>query len=314
VPVQREEETVVRRDESESMDGWCSVVVPAHDEGGVLADRLGSLVRDLPAGVAEVIVVANGCTDDTVAVARSLPGVDVVAVPDASKTVALNAGDGRATRFPRVYLDADVRLSPQALTALVRELRTEEPVVAAPRVRFDVDGCSWVVRAFFAVFRRLPYTRQGLVGLGVYGMSESARGRFGAFPDVVADDLYVQRLFSEEERVVVDATFEVVAPRTVRGLLQVRTRVARGNQELAARAADLGIESGSTSAGTARALAGEVVRTPALLPAALVYLAVTAIARARARRAGTGTVWERDESSRAGRPGTELTVVAGGDR
>lgn len=312
--MQREEETVVRRDESESMDAWCSVVVPAHDEAAVLAERLGSLVRDLPAGVAEVIVVANGCTDDTVAVARSLPGVDVVVVPEASKTVALNAGDARATRYPRVYLDADVLLSAQALAALVRELRTDEPVVAAPRVRFDLTGCSWVVRGFFAAFRRLPYTRRGLVGLGVYGMSESARRRFGAFPDVVADDLYIQRLFSEEERVVVDATFEVVAPRTLRGLLQVRTRVARGNQELAARAAELGIESATTSAGTVRALAREVGHRPALLPAALVYVGVTATARARARRAGTGTTWERDESSRANRPRTELTVVSGGDR
>jgi hypothetical protein len=50
------------------------------------------------------------------------------------------------------------------------------------------------------------------------------------------------------------------------------------------------------------------------LPAALVYLGVTAVARGRARRTGAGTVWERDESSRANRPRTELTVVSGGDR
>jgi hypothetical protein len=314
VLVSGEEGTVSHGRTSEPDDVWCTVVVPAHDEAGVLAERLGGLVRGLPEGSAEVIVVANGCTDDTVAVARSLAGVDVVVIPQASKTAALNAGDRRATRYPRVYLDADVRLSPEALAVLVRELRTGEPVVAAPRVRFDLDGCSGVVRAFFAAFRRLPYTRRGLVGLGVYGLSESARERFGDFPDVVADDLYVQRLFSEEERVVVDAAFDVVAPRTLRSLLQVRTRAARGNQELAARAAELGIEDRSTSSGTARALAAEVARNPTLLPAAVVYLCVTAVARARARRAGTGTAWERDESSRVSAAPIPMTTASGGDR
>jgi glycosyltransferase involved in cell wall biosynthesis len=311
---EREEpEVLLHERASEARDGWCTVVVPAHDEAGALADRLGGLVRGLPEGVAEVLVVANGCSDDTVPVARSLPGVDVVVLPEASKTAALNAGDRRATRFPRIYLDADVRLSPEALVALVRVLRTEKPVVAAPRVRFDLEGCSWVVRAFFAAFRRLPYTRRGLVGLGVYGLSRSARDRFGDFPDVVADDLYVQRLFAEEERVVVDATFDVLAPRTLHSLVQVRTRVARGNRELKARAAELGIEVGSTSSGTARALVAEVVGNPALLPAALIYLVVTAVARVRAARADTDTVWERDDSSRGSPPRVAATTRCGDD-
>ncbi|MCW2574154.1 MAG: hypothetical protein JWR66_184 [Modestobacter sp.] len=312
--MKREGGTRFRTGSIDAADVRCSVVVPAHDEAAVLADRLGGLLAELPPGAAEVIVVANGCTDDTAAVARGLPGVTVVVVPEASKTGALNAGDRCATRFPRVYLDADVRLSGRTLALLVRELRTSLPVAAAPRVAFDLTGCSWPVRAFFRAFRRLPYARDGLVGLGVYGMSETARRRFGDFPDIVADDLYVQRMFSDEERVTVDATFDVVAPRTLSGLLRVRTRVARGNQELAARGAELGIDAPSTSSGTARALAREVRRTPALLPAALVYLAVTARARVRARRTTAGSGWERDDSSRTGTGRPKLAGVSGEDR
>lgn len=287
----------------------CSVVMPAHDEAAVLSERLGGLVASLPPGAVEVVLVANGCTDDTAVVARRIPGVRVVELREPSKTAALNSGDEEATAFPRIYLDADIRISGAALLELAAALRTEQPLVAAPRATFDLTGCSWPVRAFFAVFRRLPYAGDGLVGLGVYGFSEAGRQRFGAFPDVVADDLYVQRLFSAEERRTVDAVFEIVVPRTVGGLLAVRTRVARGNRELAGRTAGLGIEPGSTTLGTAGGLARVVGRRPWLLPAAVVYVVVTAVARSRARQAAGGAVWERDDSSRVPGPGRTAEAV-----
>ncbi|MGY1636657.1 glycosyltransferase [Geodermatophilus sp. SYSU D00742] len=278
--------------------GLCSVIIPAHDEAAVIAERLRGLTASLPAGSVELIVVANGCSDDTATVARGVPGTRVVELPEASKTAALDAGDRAATVFPRIYLDADIRISGSSLLRLAEALATDVPLVGAPRAVFDLSGCSWPVRAFFAVFQRLPYTRRGLVGLGVYGVSELGRQRFGTFPDVVADDLYVQRLFGPEERITVDDVFEVVAPRTTRALLAVRTRVARGNRELAGRGAELGLASAATTGGTARALCGEVVRDPALLVPALVYVAVTAASRVQARRALPGAAWERDDSSR----------------
>jgi Glycosyl transferase family 2 len=276
----------------------CSVIIPAHDEAAVIGDRLRALATSLPAGAVELIVVANGCSDDTAAVARGVPGVRVVELSQASKTAALDAGDRTATLFPRIYLDADIRIPGSALLRLAAALTADRALVGSPRVVFDLSGCSWPVRSFFAVFQRLPYTRRGLTGLGVYGLSELGRQRFGSFPDVVADDLYVQRLFAPEERITVDDTFEVVAPRTLSALLAVRTRVARGNGELAGRGAELGVAPGATAGGTARALCREVLRHPRLLVPAAVYVAVTAAARRRARRALPGAVWERDDSTR----------------
>lgn len=279
----------------------CSIVVPAHDEAAILEDRLGPLVRALAPGEAEVVVVANGCTDGTADVARRLPGVRVIQTDVASKAVALDLGDRAVTAFPRVFLDADVRLSPAALHALVAALDTERAVVATPRVTFDVRGSSWPVRAFHQVFARLPYVQQGLVGLGVYGMSEAGRSRFDSFPRVVADDHFVQRLFADDERVGIDASFEVVAPRTTADLLKVRTRVVRGNRELARAAADLGLTHEATP-GALGSLVRLVARSPWLLPAAVVYLAVVLAARYRATGAGAGTEWERDASTRDGFP------------
>ena len=71
---------------------------------------LGPLVSLGPDGL-DVIVVANGCTDDTAKVAASFgPAVRVLSIPVASKREALVAGDRAARSFPRVYVDADVEL------------------------------------------------------------------------------------------------------------------------------------------------------------------------------------------------------------
>jgi exopolysaccharide biosynthesis WecB/TagA/CpsF family protein len=289
----------------------CSIIVPAHDEAAVLSERLGPLAAALDGTGAELIVVANGCTDQTAVAARQLPGVRVIELAEASKPAALNAGDRAASSFPRIYLDADVQIEAETLAELARQLDREAPVVATPRVHFDLSDASWPVRAFYAVFRQLPYVRRGLVGLGVYGLSGQARRRFGKFPDVVADDLFIQRLFAEDERLTAPGTFQVIAPRTLRGLLAVRTRVARGNAELSRRGKTLGLEDSSSGSDTARALLRTARRSPRWLVAVIVYVLVTLVARGRASTAAGRTAWERDESSRTAVPSGGRVLVDG---
>uniref|UniRef100_UPI003D7D42C8 glycosyltransferase n=1 Tax=Kineococcus sp. SYSU DK007 TaxID=3383128 RepID=UPI003D7D42C8 len=208
-----------------------SVVVPAHDEARTLRRTLAALgaaaVREVP----DVVVVANGCSDDTAEVARAA-GVRVVELGQASKAAALRAGDEAALTFPRVYLDADIVLSPGALDELTDTLRTDEPVVASPRVQFDTAASSWPVRVFYRAYEQIPYVREGLVGLGVYGVSRSGRARFGQFPDVRGDDLFVQRLFAPAERRTSGGRFVVAAPRDLRNLVGGGPPPARGHPPL----------------------------------------------------------------------------------
>lgn len=275
------------------MTPWVSVLVPAHDEEQVIGRCLKALLAGVDVTGVEVLVVANGCTDRTAQVAR-LHGADVLEVATASKVGALRAGDEMLATLPRVYLDADVVLGPGALQALARELASDLPRVGAPRAIFRTEGRPWVVRSFYEAYTRLPYVSGEMVGSGVYALSAAGRARFDTFPDLTADDLFVQRLFSSSETFVLpDVSFTVETPRTVKGLLAVRTRTARGNRQMASQG---GPSSVSSTGSTVKALVTMVRAEPRIAISAGLYVAVTVLARWRSRR--SGLMWDRDTSTR----------------
>jgi len=203
--------------------------------------------------------------------------------------------------FPRVYLDADIVVTAGALRAVVAALDGPAPRVAAPRIHFRVEGRPRTVRMFYAVYEQLPYVRDALVGLGFYALSAAGRERVGRFPDITADDLYVDRHFASSERSVIsDHVFEVEVPRTLAALIAVRVRTVRGSRDLVRGEVAATEPISSSTGGTARALAALVRRKPSLLPSAVVYGAVMVAARLRLAyidRRGHAS-WERDGSTR----------------
>ena len=79
-----------------------------------------------------------------------------------------------------------------------------------------------------------------MIGVGVYAVSEDGRSRFGAFPDVIADDGYVRTLFDASERVCVeDAPVRVYAPKRLSDLVRIKTRSRLGRYELGQRFPEL---------------------------------------------------------------------------
>jgi glycosyltransferase involved in cell wall biosynthesis len=272
-----------------------SVVIAAYNEARVLGGCLDALFADRAGGL-DVTVVANGCTDQTAAVARARPGVRVIELAEASKPAALNAGDAAAVGFPRVYLDGDIPLSGAAVRALAAALPAGGPaLVAIPRRALVLASRPLLVRAYYAVHARLPVFATGLFGRGAIAMSEAGRARFDRFPDLIADDLFLDSLFSRAERVVVDAVAAPVGtPLRTADLVRRLVRVRAGNAAM--RAAGPGIR----PAARLSWLTDVILPRPWLAPAAVCYVGLTVTAALLARRRSRANHWGRDESSRAG--------------
>ncbi len=270
-----------------------AVIIPAHNEATVIARTLGSLEGVIAWGTVEVIVACNGCTDGTEAIASTFPGVRVLRVGAASKTAALNAADQATNRWPRLYLDADIEVSTEALHTVLKALDGGPLLAARPSFRYDTRGASALVRSYYRARSRIPGNAQGLWGAGAYALSRGGHDRLGAFPALTGDDYYVDRLFAEEEKAVLPTEPVVVrTPRTRGSLLAVLRRSYRGNAQ------QDGQESEATTSRTVRELLCSV-RGPLSAVDAAVYAAFAAAGRRRPLLARKpATVWERDDSSR----------------
>jgi hypothetical protein len=130
-------------------------------------------------------------------------------------------------------------------------------------------------------------TTSAMWGAGVYGMSQSGHDRLGSFPGKIGDDLWIDGLFAEQEKRILDCLLVVVrTPRNPQALLVTLGRVYRGNAEQDGR-------SGSTAA-TLRELMG-TVRSPGSALDAAGYAAFAFLGRRHAIRSNE---WERDGTTR----------------
>jgi Glycosyl transferase family 2 len=276
-----------------------SVVIPAHDEAAVIRRCLDSLFTGFESGELEVVVVCNGCSDETAAAARSTQHpVRVAELAEASKPAALRVGDAAASTFPRLYLDADVVLPGSAARLVLDRLRAGA-VAARPPIQYDSESSSAPVRSYYRARSRVPAVLNSLWGAGVYGLSAAGRGRLGAFPDLVADDLWVDGHFDSDEIEIVDCQpVVVVAPRRSRDLVRTLRRVYVGKGERAS-APDPNGNAPETIASTLRDLGRLVAVGPAPALDAATYAAFAAGARLT-RPFGTlaGDGWARDYGSR----------------
>jgi glycosyltransferase involved in cell wall biosynthesis len=275
-----------------------AVVIPAHQEEAVIGRCLRALL-DGPHDL-EVVVVVNGSSDRTAEVARAVPvpaghSVTVLDLPEGSKIGALRAGDAAATAFPRLYVDADVRVDNEAAGATLAALRDPDgPLAAAPRLTYDLVDCPWVVAAYTRVWLALHNT-PSMIGSGAYGLGRAGRRRVGEFPDVIADDAYVRSRFAPGERRAVEPPFVAYPPRRTTDLLKRKSRVFLGHLELEQRGEALDLDHNLGPVDLLKASD----RPPVVEIVA--YGVVTVLSKLRARWQlwrGRTDHWERDESSR----------------
>ena len=275
-----------------------SVVIPAHNEAVTIGRNLRALRRGTRDDDLEVVVVCNGCTDQTAEAARAAdPRARVIEIEEPSKAEAVRVGNTATEVFPRVHLDADIELSGTDLLSLLEPLSRRGVLATGPRRDVPKTGCSRWVRWYYEVWESLPQVESGLFGRGVVALSEEAQARVSALPRMLSDDLGMSDAFSAQERCVVSTAVAVVhPPRTVRDLVRRRIRISTGNTQ----AARLGVRRPASRTRLRTLLALSVSR-PGLALRVPVFLGIHVAALVGARRAvraGDFTSWQRDESSR----------------
>ena len=275
-----------------------SVIIPAHNEAAVIRRTLDSLVEEFPFTDWEVIVVCNGCSDKTAQIVSEYKCVKLIETPTASKIHALNLGDADARGMIRVYVDADVSITPGDLRLLVERLEHSELLAVSPSFKMHLENCSWFVRAYYRVWMMMPFIRQGFMGAGVYALSEQGRSRFENFPDVISDDGFVRGNFSLAECGRVEEAFsEVWAPRTISGLIKIKTRSRLGSYQLLNMFSSMRSEHVKSKSDIFRRFVGH----PQFWPELIVYILVNLICKARAKRLlkrMDSYLWETEDTSR----------------
>lgn len=274
-----------------------SVVIPAHDEAAVIRRCLDSLLSDFRPGELDVIVACNGCRDDTADIVRAagLP-VRAIEIDAASKPAALRAAEEHLSAWPRLYLDADVILPGASARRVLERLRIGPALAARPPISYETDDSALLVRSYYRARVRAPAVMGSLWGAGVYGLSAAGRARFGPYPDVTADDLFVDQRFQRSEIEVVScAPVLVKAPRRTADLLRILRRTYQGNAENK----DLSSAASTTTTSTVRDLARAARTQPHSAVDVAAYLTLAALARLTLVVAAPAG-WERDNSSREG--------------
>ncbi|MBM1220412.1 glycosyltransferase family 2 protein [Ponticoccus sp. SC2-23] len=219
-----------------------SVIIPAHNEESLIGPCLEALSRSEPIAMpAEVIIVANGCSDNTVAEAYAQrPRIEaagwafrVIDLAQGGKPRALTAGDRAANGTIRAYLDADVTVSPGLLPQIVGVLDTATPRYASGAIR--IVGKGPISRAYARLWAKVPYMATTVPGCGFFAMNAAGRARWQDWPDVIADDLFARLNFAPDERVSVAAPYEWPIAQGFARLVRVRRRQDAGVAEIARR-------------------------------------------------------------------------------
>jgi cellulose synthase/poly-beta-1,6-N-acetylglucosamine synthase-like glycosyltransferase/peptidoglycan/xylan/chitin deacetylase (PgdA/CDA1 family) len=157
-----------------------SVVIPAYNEAANIAAAVRSMAGSRYSGRLEIIVVDDGSTDGTAAIARGLGigYVRVITQPNAGKPGALNRGIAEAHSEILVLVDGDTVFEPDTITRLVAPL--QDPRIGAVSGNTKVGNR----RGFIGGWQHLEYVMGFNLDRRMYdllGIMPTVPGAIGAF-------------------------------------------------------------------------------------------------------------------------------------
>ena len=215
----------------------CGVVVPVRDEAEALGTTVPALLAACVGERPRIVWVCNGCSDASAARIRALAGAsaEIVECEIPGKTEALQTGDDRlGDLFPRLYLDADVRLRRGDVTRLLEPIRTGSADLVAAQLSFDCSRSSAAATAIARCWLELPHARHHSFSAAI-GLSKAGRETWDRWPRVQGDDVFViANTPPERRRIVRGAVATTWAPASFGAWVRARRRWIQGERQLAA--------------------------------------------------------------------------------
>lgn len=178
-----------------------TVLVPAYREAGLIAEKIDDVRSNGYGGELEVLVVADG--DAETAAAARAAGAQVLEPPERlGKAQALNLGVASASHGLIVVTDANTRLSPHALAALVRWFEVPNVGAVAGEKRElgeAAEGAYWRFESWLKQREAALGTTIGLVG----ELAALSKAAWEPIPTGVGiDDLWIALDMAERGYVV----------------------------------------------------------------------------------------------------------------
>lgn len=223
-----------------------TLLVAAYNEEATIAQTIAyALAQDYP-GPMSVLVIDDGSSDDTRAVAGGFADVDdrvtVLAVRHGGKAAALNAGLSSCETPLAATIDADTLLMPGALRRAVARMLTAPPdtVAVAGSVLVRNSRAGLIARAqvwdYFlgigSIKRQQALLQSTLVAQGAFSVYDARAVReAGGWPDCIGEDIVMTwALLDRGGRTTFEPTAVAFteAPVTLRHLARQRRRWARG--------------------------------------------------------------------------------------
>ena len=106
-----------------------SIIIPAYNEEKYIESTLQSIAQQTFKDH-ETIVVANGCTDKTIEIAKKYP-CKIIEIGEPNVRRARNKGAEAASHKILLFIDADTRLSPNTLSTISNEFSRATAVATA---------------------------------------------------------------------------------------------------------------------------------------------------------------------------------------
>ena len=226
-----------------------TIIIPAFNEESVITQCLKSLLTQSYSSGVEVLIAANGCTDQTILICEGFQfafrrkGYDftVLKTSVGNKNKALNLADAAAKYPNRLYLDADIVCEPDFIKQAIALMDSSDPIYFSGSLSIK-PGSSFFSNAYAKIWQAMPYIRETVTGIGCYGVNESGRKLWGDFPMIHSDDKYVRMLFSKNQRAKTEAVYYWPVPEGLLTLIKVRIRWIKGNRQLKVQFPDLNLK------------------------------------------------------------------------